>query len=289
MKNMWSPWHGCRKISEGCENCYMYYLDRIRDRDGSVIYKTKNFYIPILKKRTGEYVIKSGETISVCMSSDFFLEEADPWRHEAWQMIRERSDIKFFMITKRIHRIKECLPADWGDGYENVIINATCENQKRADERLPIFLDIPLKHRGIAVSPCIGEVHLSKYLESGKIEVVSLGGENYDGARECNFDWVKIINEECRKYNVTFCFFETGTNFVKDGKKYFMPSKPLQSKMAYKSGMSYNAKEVYYNLVDKLGNPISPDEYKPYFSENCETCGSKPLCAGCNRCGKCGK
>ena len=35
-------------------------------------------------------------------------------------MIHRRSDLHFFMITKRPERILQCLPEDWGDGYENV-------------------------------------------------------------------------------------------------------------------------------------------------------------------------
>lgn len=288
--NMWSPWHGCRKISEGCENCYMYYLDSIRGKDGSEIYRTKSgFYYPIEQGRSGEYKVKSGETISVCMSSDFFLEEADEWRMEAWNMIRERSDVKFFIITKRVARIEKCLPEDWGDGYENVIINATCENMQRADERLPVFLDIPMKHRGIACSPLIGEIHLDKYLASGKIDEVSCGGENYNGARICDYEWVKIIHDDCLKNGVNFFFFETGTNFRKDGRIYHMPSKRLQSKMAFKSAMSFKVEEKIYHLKDKLGNEIEKGAHIPNYSEHCSECASKIYCNGCNNCGKCRK
>ncbi len=40
MHDIWNPWHGCVKCSEGCENCYMYFLDRVRNRNGADIYKT---------------------------------------------------------------------------------------------------------------------------------------------------------------------------------------------------------------------------------------------------------
>lgn len=42
MHDIWNPWHGCVKCSEGCQNCYMYFLDRVRDKSGSDIYKTKS-------------------------------------------------------------------------------------------------------------------------------------------------------------------------------------------------------------------------------------------------------
>ena len=76
--------------------------------------------------------------IRVCMTSDFFLEEADPWRAEAWDIMRQRSDVVFFLLTKRPQRVRGCLPPDWGSGWDNIFFNVTCENQRRADERIPI-------------------------------------------------------------------------------------------------------------------------------------------------------
>ena len=100
MHDIWNPWHGCRKISEGCKNCYMYFLDRVRGQQGNLIYKVKdNFNYPLHKDRKGNYKVKSGEQIRVCMTSDFFLEEADKWRDEAWEIIRQRPDVVFFYFN----------------------------------------------------------------------------------------------------------------------------------------------------------------------------------------------
>ncbi|MBQ9557263.1 MAG: DUF5131 family protein, partial [Clostridia bacterium] len=92
--DIWNPWHGCRKCSEGCENCYMFYLDSFNGKDGGEIYRTKaGFSYPLSKDRAGNYKVKSGETLRVCMTSDFFLEEADEWRSEAWEIIKQRPDV----------------------------------------------------------------------------------------------------------------------------------------------------------------------------------------------------
>lgn len=120
MHDTWNPWHGCKKISEGCANCYMYFLDQIRAQDGSLIRLTNNMKKPLAKNRKGEYKIKSGELIRVCMTSDFFLEEADAWRTQAWDIMRIRSDVKLFLLTKRPEHILSYLPSDWGDGWENI-------------------------------------------------------------------------------------------------------------------------------------------------------------------------
>jgi len=268
----------------------MYYLDRVRDKDGSVIYRTKSgFNYPLQKDKSGNYKVKSGEQIRVCMTSDFFLKEADPWRDEAWDIMRQRKDVKFFLLTKRPQRVKDCLPYDWGDGWENIFFNVTCENQRRADERIPILFSLPFKHKGIMCAPFIGPVSIKKYLEAGQIEQVICGGENYDGARPCNFDWVKSLRAECVAADVTFCFIETGTVFIKDGKKYRMPKKSVQSQMAYKSGMNYTGKPMIFRLTDDWGYPIPESNlYIPKFSEPCATCGSRPICNGCSECGKCG-
>ena len=130
MHDIWNPWHGCRKISPGCANCYMYTLDKQRGKDGAAIYRTANFAYPLQKDRYGSYKVKSGEFIRVCMTSDFFLEEADKWRDEAWEIMRQRPDVIFYLLTKRPERVADCLPRDFGNGWENIWFNVTCENTK---------------------------------------------------------------------------------------------------------------------------------------------------------------
>lgn len=288
MHDIWNPWHGCRKVSEGCQHCYMFFLDRQRDKTGDDIYRTGNFYYPLQRKKTGGYKIQSGELIRVCMTSDFFLPEADRWRAEAWDMIRQRPDVKFYLLTKRPERVADALPRDWNDGWENVWLNVTCENQRRADERLPILLQLPAKHKGFMAAPFIGALEVEPYLESGQIEMVMAGGENYDGARPCDFDWVKRLSEQCRRYDVSFCFIETGTNFVKDGRVYHLPKKSVQSVMAFKAGVNHLGKPMIFNLHDRMGFELSDDVlYKPHYREGCLKCGSRMVCNGCSDCGRC--
>ncbi len=249
VRKIWNPWHGCKKCSEGCENCYMYFLDRLRGKDGSQIYKTKQaLNHPLSREKNGNYKIKSTEVLMTCMTSDFFLEEADKWRDEVWDIISKRRDVIFEIITKRPQRIAQCLPK--GEySFENIFFNVTCENQKRTDERIPEILKLPFPHIGITCAPLLCDISIEKYLSTGRIEEVSCGGENYEGARECNFDWVLKLKQQCEKYNVTFNFFETGTNFVKNEKKYFIPDKKIQKSMAKKSGASFKGKEAVYKLT----------------------------------------
>ena len=267
----------------------MYYLDSLREKNGADIYRTKaGFRYPLSKDRQGHYKVKSGEMLRVCMTSDFFLEEADSWRDEAWDIIRQRPDVKFFLLTKRPQRVAKHLPKDWGDGWAHVMFNVTCENQRRADERIPILLDLPFKHKGIMCAPFIGPVSIEKYLPENQIEQVLCDGENYDGARPCHYEWVKALHDECEKYNVTFVFCGTGRRFVKDGRLYKIEENVLQSAQAFRSGLSFQGKPIEFRLTDGWGYPLTEDQlYKPYFGERCRTCGMKMTCNGCSNCGKC--
>ena len=132
----WNPWHGCHKISPGCKNCYVYRQDFMFKKDSSVVTKNSNFDFPIKKNRQGNFKISSRELVYTCLTSDFFLEDADSWRIDAWKMMKVRHDLKFFIITKRPNRFFVSLPKDWEDGYDNVEIACTVENQEMANFRL---------------------------------------------------------------------------------------------------------------------------------------------------------
>ena len=255
--------------------------------DSSIIRPTGNMYYPLSKSRNGGFKITSGEMLRICMTSDFFIEEADEWREEAWNVIYERPDVKFFILTKRPQRVEKCLPKDWGEGWENVFFNVTCENQRRADERIPILHSLPFKHKGIMTAPLIGEISIDKYLAEGQIEQVICGGENYDGARLCKYDWVKKLHDECVLHNVSFAFIGTGNRFEKDGQIISLRNNHEQMKLAYSYGLSYKGKPLKFNLTDRLGLPISQEFYSPKFKSKCLTCGSRPICNGCENCGKC--
>ena len=120
-----------------------------------------------------------------------------------------------------------CLPNDWDDGYDNVVVCCTIENQKIADERLSIFKNLPIKHKQITAQPLIEEIDIEKYLDN--IEAVIVGGESDINARPLNYDWVLYLREQCIKKNVAFNFRQCGTNFIKDGKLYNLKVKDLCS------------------------------------------------------------
>lgn len=247
MKEMnWNPWHGCTRISEGCLNCYMYEIDSKFRKNSNKIVKTSNFDLPIKRNKDYDYILRSEDLKSgfvyTCLSSDFFHEKADDWRKEAWRMIRERSDLNFMIFTKRVDRFYEELADDWGDGYDNVFIGVSCENQKRVDERVSILVKLPIKHRIIMLAPLLEKVDVSKYLRD--IEMVSLSGENCGEekghlARPLDYDWVLSVRNQCVENNVNFEFMQTGSRFIKDGHIFRINSRRIQLEQAIKANIDY--------------------------------------------------
>ena len=233
---MWNLWHGCKKISPGCSNCYVYRGDARYGRDSSQVEKTKSFDLPIRKNRQGVYKIPDGETLYTCFTSDFFIEEADAWRGDAWEMMQARPDVQFLIITKRIHRIFNTIPGDWGAGYDNVTIYSTVENQAMADFRLPILIDAPIRHKGIVCEPLLEHMDLSDYLGPWT-EGVVVGGESGMNARICDYDWVLDIRRQCVEAGVPFTFKQTGYRFKKEGRLYKIERR-YQHAQARRSGIS---------------------------------------------------
>lgn len=236
---LWNPWHGCTKYSEGCMHCYVYRRDQSVGKDASLVTKTKAFDLPVQKDRWGLYKLKKDAgPIYTCMTSDFFLDKADPWRDDAWRMIHLRDDLQFVIITKRIVRFSSCLPKDWKDGYPNVTIICTVENQKQADLRLPVFLTAPIRRKAIICEPILEAINLEPYLDPA-IEMVTVGGESGDECRVCDYAWVLSIRDQCIRCGIPFRFKQTGTLFRKEGKGYRI-KRELQMSQAKKAGIDWN-------------------------------------------------
>lgn len=240
MSVSWNPWHGCRKVSEGCRHCYVYRQDARHGKDSSDVVRTSAFDLPVRRSRDGRFKVPSGQLVYTCFTSDFLVAEADVWRTEAWEMMRLRHDLRFFFITKRIDRLMEVLPPDWGAGWENVVVGCTVENQRMADYRLPLLLEAPLRHKLIVCAPLLGQIDLAAYLLPG-IEEVSAGGESGNEARTCDYDWVLDLRRQCVAADIPFLYHQTGARLLKDGRLYRI-GRAWQHRQARKAGIDYKVK-----------------------------------------------
>lgn len=143
---------------------------------------------------------KEGRRIFTCSISDFFIEEADAWRDEAWEIIRQTPQHTYQILTKRPERIAEHLA--WYP-LPNVWLGTSVENQKYAEERIPILTSISAKVHFLSVEPMLGPVSLEGFR---KVEWVICGGESGPNFRPMDLDWARRIRDQCIASGVPFFF-----------------------------------------------------------------------------------
>lgn len=234
MMILWNLIHGCHRKSEGCQHCYVFARDEQHGIDTNVVRRTASFSLPLMRNKQGEWKIPSGSEVMTCFSSDFFIEEMDAWRNEAWQMMLTRTDLRFYMVTKRPERIQQCLPTYWSELSDRITICCTMENQRRADERLPLFLNLPLRHKEIIVEPMLEPILFKGALQG--IQRIIVGGESGRNARPCHYEWILNVRQQCLDAGIGFQFKQTGGLFVKEGRTFRIPHR-LQLAQAQKANI----------------------------------------------------
>ncbi len=218
-------WDGCKKVSKGCENCYMFRHKHRFQEDATIINKAPEPRFSLPKKW------KKPEVIFTCSMSDFFIKEADEWREEAWQVIRDTPQHTYLILTKRINRVLKCLPADWGKGYPNVWIGVSVESQKTANHRIPKLFEIPAKVRFLSVEPLLEQIDLKPFLNVFVPEPVNtwmfpihwviVGGEtgNDNGEyiyRPTKTEWIREIMADCAENEIPVFVKQLGTHLYRE-------------------------------------------------------------------------
>ena len=95
------------------------------------------------------------------------------------------------------------------DMPKNIWIGVSVENQKAADERIPLLLRIPAAVHFISCEPLLGPVKVKGLDRSGAstvIDWVIVGGESGPGARPMDPDWARSLRDQCLEAGVPFFF-----------------------------------------------------------------------------------
>ena len=201
-----NPWRGCHKISPGCANCYMFRMQRRYGRDPGVVVRSKTTFLDPLKW-------KDPRLIFTCSWSDFFIEDADPWRTEAWDVIRATPLHTYQILTKRPENISDRLPDDWP--LPNVWLGVTVEDRINGLPRIDILRGIPTAVRFISAEPLLedlGEVDLSG------IDWAIIGGESGPKARRIKPEWARSLRDQCVEAGIPL-FFKQWGEFDEFGKR----------------------------------------------------------------------
>jgi protein gp37 len=197
----WNPWRGCTKVSPGCTRCYMFTAQERYGRDPRVVVRTKTWGDP---KRWQREAAAAGrqELVFTCSWSDWFHADADPWRDEAWQVVKSCPNLVFQILTKRSDRIAANLPADWGSGWPNVWLGVSIESsayQHRADD----LRKVPAAVRFISAEPLLARL---PDLDLSGIDWLIVGGESGAGYRPMQHAWARELRAKARAAGTAFFF-----------------------------------------------------------------------------------
>jgi protein gp37 len=205
-----NPWMGCEKVSEGCRNCYAetFVAGRMKLHvwgKHAARHVTKTPWREAL--RWNREAAESGERRKVFCASlcDIFEDHptANSTRPKVWNLIRECTALDWQILTKRSHRIADCLPDDWGNGWPHVWLGVSVEDMRVAC-RVDDLRTIPATVRFISYEPALGSL---KELDLAGIDWVIYGGESGPGYRQDLRRWAAEMLENC-KYSRTAFFYK---------------------------------------------------------------------------------
>jgi protein gp37 len=195
-------WLGCDKIAPECAHCY---IDRILRRQGrepwGQLYLTKTWNNPAKWQRQGE---KEDVCFRVFTNSlsDFFHADADAWRSEAWDVIRDTPRCIYLILTKRPELIAKRLPTDWGEGWPNVWLGVStgCRmtlNKMDSLRKIPVH---PQAVRFVSCEPLLEDI--SEQINLDGFRWVITGGESGGGPEylwDANGNWREEFNTSGRR------------------------------------------------------------------------------------------
>ena len=209
-----NPWIGCTRVSPGCLHCYAE-MDSLRRGwakwgKGKPRQHTKadTWKQPIKWNEEAAQEGRRKRVFCASLSDVFDAEVKNEWREELWELIRKTPLLDWLVLTKRPENIRKMLPQDWGDGWPNVCLMTSVEDQLRVG-RIEHLISIPAKYRALSVEPLLGPVKLEpQWLE--KLDWIIVGGESGGAARPMHPQWARDIRDQCEKAGVKFLFKQWG-------------------------------------------------------------------------------
>jgi protein gp37 len=251
----YNPWRGCTKVSPGCTHCYALTMSK---RNPAVLGEwgpqgTRPVGNAAYLRQPHQWnkdAQGAGERRRVfCGSLMDWLEDRrdlDEPRAHLFKTISETPYLNWLLLTKRPENWHNLLQRAYGvvageNGDElgepvmswlsawlrggappNVWVGTSVENQQRADERIPLLLDIPARVRFLSCEPLLGPVDLGLFgtvpkdisprytLVHQMLHWVIVGGESGPQARPMHPTWARDLRAQCQEAGVPFFFKQWG-------------------------------------------------------------------------------
>lgn len=207
----WNPVTGCTRVSEGCRNCYIERTPAFR-MAGRKFVNGKTGVKLHRDRLDTPYHWKNPRMVFVNSLSDLFHEDIpDDFIEEVFTVMWGNDHHVFQILTKRPERMRDFVTGHikrWGGpekvsgDISHIWLGVSVEDQKTADERIPILLQTPAAIRWISAEPLLEEVGIADYPE---LDWVVVGGESGPKARPCDLGWIRRLVYECGQ-SMTACF-----------------------------------------------------------------------------------
>lgn len=224
-----NAWVGCTKVSPACDHCYAEGWAKRTGQGGLWQGERRRTSAVNWRKplKWDAEAAAAGKRAKVfcCSLADVFDNQADPvWRLELWLLIAKTPNLDWLLLTKRPQNIRKMLPLDWHDGYPNVWLGTTVENQAEADRRIPHLLGVSARIRFLSCEPLLGPIDLIRvnngFLDSlrgmagrdpsvgrcNRINWVIVGGESGHGARDMQEEWALDLLRQCEETGTAYFF-----------------------------------------------------------------------------------
>jgi protein gp37 len=216
--------HWCRKISEGCANCYAEAINTGNRFDfaSGLTYTGKAPELELNYKMLAGWARKRvPKRRFVCSMTDWCGE----WIHRDWQismldaMISAPSQT-FMLLTKRADILEDVVTQNFDESnLKNVWFGVSVENQNTANIRLPYLAEMNQAgfNTFVSLEPLLAPVLLGDYAKY--IDLAIVGAESGKGARPMDEDWVRSLRDEIKAANKAFFYKQNVVN----GRKISLP------------------------------------------------------------------
>ena len=213
--SVYNPVTGCTPISEGCANCYAKRMaTRLKGRFG---YPADDpFRVTFHPDRLEDPLHwHKPRHIFVSSMGDLFHEAVeDDWIHSILSVAISTyyGDHTYILLTKRPERMMQFKKYFTS---KRIWLGVTAENQARADERIPVLLEIPARMKFVSLEPLLHPINLEDYLngygDGDHIGWVIAGCESGPGRRPAKIQWFRDIKNQCVEAGVPFFLKQIAT------------------------------------------------------------------------------
>lgn len=221
-----NPWWGCQRVSPGCEHCY---AETLAHRYNFKVWgpakitarreMSANYWNQPIKWDRLAQVSGTRPRVFCASMADVFEDHPQivDARVRLFNLIDQTPNLDWLLLTKRPQNIMPMM-ADWVNDFpQNIWMGTSCEDQQRADERIPHLLRVPARVRFLSCEPLLGPVMLRKWVRPSPgwapdpIHWVIAGGESGAGARPMHPDWARALRDECQAAgDIAFHFKQWG-------------------------------------------------------------------------------